>query len=231
MSESLQPADARSAVVNREVSETTQPSTGRHDIIGGALFALLGVAVIALSFYYTAPGGFYGPIMWVRIFCAAAAILGAAVALGFLPVRNPQDFYGGLVLMGLAVFAIVASITLPGMRGFAFGPGTAPRLFAYILAGLGLLIGAMGLVTDGPKIERYRIRGPVFITAAILLFGFTIRSLGLVTASFLCVVTCALAAEDVRWKETLIWAVILTAFCSVLFPYGLNLPFQLWPRF
>jgi len=24
---------------------------------------------------------------------------------------------------------------------------------------------------------------------------------------------------------------VVTAFCSFLFPYGLNLPFQLWPRF
>jgi putative tricarboxylic transport membrane protein len=231
MSESLQPADARSAVENREVPETTRESIARHDVIAGAVFALLGIGVVALSFYYSPPGGFYGPIMWVRIFCTAVAILGVTVALGILPVRNPQDFYGGLALIGLAVFAMVASITLPGMRGFAFGPGTAPRLFAYILGGLSLLIAVMGLVTHGPQISRYRIRGPLFIISAILLFGFTIRSLGLVTASFLCIVICALAAEDVRWKETLIWAVILTTFCSVLFPYGLNLPFQLWPRF
>ena len=26
-------------------------------------------------------------------------------------------------------------------------------------------------------------------------------------------------------------AVALTAFCTFLFPYALNLPFQLWPRF
>lgn len=146
-------------------------------------------------------------------------------------VRNPQDFWGGLVLAALAGFALWAARDLPGMRGFAFGPGTAPRLFAYILGGLGLLIAGMGLLTHGPRIERYRVRGPVFIIGAILIFAFTIRSLGLVIASFLCVVTCALAAEDFRWKETILWAVVLTAFCSVLFPYGLNLPFQLWPRF
>jgi putative tricarboxylic transport membrane protein len=146
-------------------------------------------------------------------------------------IRNPQDFYGGLALAALAAFALWASRDLPGMRGFAFGPGTAPRLFAYILGGLSLFIAAMGLVTDGPRIDPYRFRGPIFITASILLFGLTIRPLGLVTASFLCIVSCALAAEDIKWKETLIWAVILTAFCSVLFPYGLNLPMQLWPRF
>jgi hypothetical protein len=26
-------------------------------------------------------------------------------------------------------------------------------------------------------------------------------------------------------------AVVVTTGCSILFPYGLNLPFQLWPRF
>jgi len=45
-------------------------------------------------------------------------------------VRGPRDFYGGLVLVGIAAFAYWASFDLPGMRGFAFGPGTAPRGFA-----------------------------------------------------------------------------------------------------
>ena len=41
----------------------------------------------------------------------------------------------------------------------------------------------------------------------------------------------AYATEEIRWVETLIWCAILTAFCALLFPYGLNLPLQLWPRF
>ena len=45
------------------------------------------------------------------------------------------------------------------------------------------------------------------------------------------VVICAAATDDVKWRETVIWAAVLTAFCAFLFPYGLNLPFQLWPRF
>jgi putative tricarboxylic transport membrane protein len=44
-------------------------------------------------------------------------------------------------------------------------------------------------------------------------------------------VICAAAADDVKWRETVIVAALVTAFCAVLFPYGLNLPFQLWPRF
>jgi putative tricarboxylic transport membrane protein len=125
----------------------------------------------------------------------------------------------------------VASNDLPGMRGFAFGPGTAPRLFAFTLAimALGVVIG--GLLTQGPQISGYKLRGVIFIIGAILSFAATIRPLGLVIASFATMVICAAAADDVKWRETLIVAICVTAFCSVLFPYGLNLPFQLWPRF
>ena len=44
-------------------------------------------------------------------------------------------------------------------------------------------------------------------------------------------VVSAYATDEIRWIETLIWAAVLTLFCSLLFPYGLNLPLQLWPRF
>ena len=48
-------------------------------------------------------------------------------------IRSPRDFWGGLALVLVGVFAVWASSDLPGMRGFAFGPGTAPRMFAYCL--------------------------------------------------------------------------------------------------
>jgi len=88
-----------------------------------------------------------------------------------------------------------------------------------------------GLVAKGPSIEPYKMRGVILITASILVFAACIRPLGLVIASFCCMMTCAAAAEDIKWRESILWAAVLTAFCSVLFPYGLNLPFQLWPRF
>jgi putative tricarboxylic transport membrane protein len=213
------------------MAESIQPSIGRHDVIGGAILAVLSVAALGLTFYYQPPGGFFGPIIWIRALCLGLVLLNGAVALGILPVRSPQDYYGGIALVGLALLAFWAGKELPGMRGFAFGPGTAPRLFAGVLAALGVIITIIGVATDGPRLERYAWRGPLFITAAILLFAVTIRPLGLVIAGFLATMASAAAAPDVRWRETVIWAAILTAFCAVLFPYGLNLPFQLWPRF
>jgi putative tricarboxylic transport membrane protein len=144
-------------------------------------------------------------------------------------VKNPQDFYGGLVLLGIAALAWWATRELPGQSGFAFGPGTAPRLFIILLALNALAIMVHGLLVAGPGVERYHARGPLLITAAVLVFAVTIRPLGLVIASFATTVVGAAATPEVRWLETLIWAVVLTAFCAFLFPYVLNLPMQLWP--
>ena len=198
----------------------------RYDLITGLILAAAGLALLATSFMLQNPVP-----LTVRGAIVIFTAVGLAVSFGFLRVQNPQDFFGGMALILLSLIAFVASNDLPGMRGFAFGPGTAPRLFAFSLALLALAVVVTGLLTKGPHITPYKVRGMVFIIGSILTFAATIRPLGLVIATFSTIVVCAAAAEDLKWRETFLWAVILTAFCSFLFPYGLNLPFQLWPRF
>jgi putative tricarboxylic transport membrane protein len=144
-------------------------------------------------------------------------------------IRNPQDFWGGFVLVCFAIFALWAGSDLGGIKGFQFGPGTAPRMFAVLLGAMGVVIMLIGLTTDGPVLQRYAIRGPVLVTASILFFAVAIRPLGLVFTSFMTIMIAASASDEVRWIETVIWAAFLTLFCSLLFPKALNLPLQLWP--
>src|SRR5262245_24559807 len=165
-----------------------------------------------------------------RILSIGIGLVGVATAFGFIPVRAPQDYYGGLVLMMLAVLALIASADLPGQRGFAFGPGTAPRLFAILLFGLSLAVTIVGVVSDGPAIEKYRLRGPLWVLVAICLFAAMIRPIGLVIASFLTWMISICGTTEMRWIESLIAAAVMTVFCVVLFVYLLNLPFQLWPQ-
>src|ERR1700730_8755868 len=146
-------------------------------------------------------------------------------------VRGPQDFVGGIALMAIAVLALWASSDLQGMHGFSVGAGTAPRMFAVLLLGLGLAVMVVGLVTEGPHLATYAWRGPLFVSLSILSFAVTIRPLGLVVSAFLTFMIAALGTAETKWKETLIVGIVLTAFCSFLFPYGLGLPMQLWPRF
>jgi putative tricarboxylic transport membrane protein len=212
------------------MSDGVLPSGGsarsHYDLYGGIVLVVLAGILFTWTFFQRTPVP-----LTVQASIIVFAAVGVAIAAHLLRVQNQQDFYGGMALVGLALLALVASNDLPGMRGFAFGPGTAPRLFACALAVLSIVVVIGGLITKGPQITPYKLRGVILILGSILVFAATIRSLGLVIAAFCTVMTCAAAAEDIKWRESVLWAAVLTAFCSVLFPYGLNLPFQLWPRF
>lgn len=146
-------------------------------------------------------------------------------------VRGPQDFVGGLALIAIAVFALWASSDLQGMRGFSFGAGTAPRMFAFLLLGLGVAVTVVGVVTEGAHLAVYAWRGPLFVSLAILSFAFMICPMGLIISAFASFMISALGTPETRWKETIIVGICLTAACSLLFPYALGLPLQMLPKF
>jgi putative tricarboxylic transport membrane protein len=85
-----------------------------------------------------------------------------------LKISNPRDFYGGLGLVLLGLLALWASSDLPGMRGVAFGPGTAPRMFAFLLIALGAVVMAVGYFTEGAALERYEITAPALINLSYI---------------------------------------------------------------
>jgi putative tricarboxylic transport membrane protein len=215
------------------MSEGVSPSPGgtrrglsvnTHNLVGGLIVTVLAALLLAWALYL--PNTFIP-----RFMSAGLVLVGIAVTVGFLPVHAPRDFYGGLALVLLPTLALVASAELPGQRGFAFGPGTAPRLFSFILAALGAAVAIGGVFAEGPPIEKYKIRGPVLVIVAILAFSHMIRSIGLVPATFLTFIISALGSRETRWIECLIMAAAMTGFCVLVFVYLLNLPFQLWPRF
>jgi putative tricarboxylic transport membrane protein len=195
-----------------------------HNLIGGLIVAVLALLLLGWAFYV--PNA-----VIPRFLSAALVLVGVAAAIGIVPVHAPRDLYGGLALVMLPTLALIASSDLPGQRGFAFGPGTAPRLFSFLLAALGAAVALSGVFAEGPPIEKYKIRGPFFVIIAILAFALIIRQLGLVPSTFLAFMISITGSTEMRWIESLIAAVAMTLFCVLLFVYLLNLPFQLWPRF
>lgn len=193
-------------------------------------FAL--IAPISLGYVSATFAGFAtlaaDPFM-IRIYTLPMLVVAAVTAL--LPIRGPQDYYGGVALIALALFAFYAGSDLPGMRGFQFGPGTAPRLFSGLLLALGLGVTVTGMLAQGSPLERYHLRGPFFVTLAILFFAVTIRPLGLVIVTFASFMIAALGSPAQRWGQTLIVGIAITAFCCFLFPTVLGLPFQMKPYF
>src|SRR6266550_2905475 len=98
-------------------------------------------------------------------------------------VRGPQDFVGGIALMAIALFALWASSDLQGMHGFSFGAGTAPRMFGFLLLGLGAAVTLVVVLTEGAHLAKYHWRGPLFVSLSILSFAVTIRPMGMIFAA------------------------------------------------
>jgi len=219
-------------------------TTGHHTIdpwAGLSPAALAAISFIAAWHFDTFSGvGLFLNALGAALVALALVILGLRVH-----VPNHRDYYGGLALILLALVAFWSGADLAGMRGFSFGAGTAPRLFACALVIVAAGITVVGLVTEGEPIGGYAVRGPVFITVAIIAFallirGFTITlgdtlfrvpAFGLIIASFACFVISAAGSKETRLVETCITAAALTAFCVFLFVNLLGLPFQMWPRF
>jgi putative tricarboxylic transport membrane protein len=140
-----------------------------------------------------------------------------------------QDFAGGLVVIAVAVFAFWQGADLPIGTFGGMGPGMLPRGLAVLLGLLGLLLVVDAVLEAGPPLERWSIRGPVFVLGAIVAFGLAVRPLGLIVAGPLAIVISAFASDEVRWGETLLFGALMTAFCIGLFKFALGLPIPLMP--
>jgi putative tricarboxylic transport membrane protein len=213
MAEDVQPS--------RNTPHVGEPLTDR--LKGGVIITVISLLLLLATFYIS------GPTV-PRVMAILTAMVGVAIIAGLVPVRAPQDFYGGLALVLLGTFALIASAELPGQRGFAFGPGTAPRMFAIILAAIGAAVTLGGAFTDGPRIEKYKIHGPALVIIGISLFAALIRPFGLVVATYLAFIVSITGSKEMKWVESLIAAAAMTLGCVLLFVYLLNLPFQLWPQ-
>jgi len=138
-----------------------------------------------------------------------------------------QDLLGGLAIIAVAAFAYWQARHLPASAAGGMGPGTLPK-------GLALLLGALGalLVLHSVRSEplgRWSVRGPLFVLGALALFGLAVRPLGLALAGPLAIAAAAFASSEVRWRETLIFGVLMTLFCIGLFKFALGLPIPLAP--
>ena len=110
------------------------------------------------------------------------------------------------------------------------GVGASLPTYGVLLLLLGMAVAVTGLVADGAPLQTYGIRGPLFVTLAILSFSLTIRPLGLIISSMLSFVISAMGTAETKWPETIIVGICLTIGCSLLFPYALGLPLELFPR-
>jgi hypothetical protein len=139
-------------------------------------------------------------------------------------IRGPQSFACGVILVAFALFALWASGNLSQGTLRSMGPAMLPRWLAVGIGLCGIVLIATGLLVEGERLERWSLRGPLFVAAAILSFALSIRTIGFAVAGPLTILISGFASEETRWKESIVFALVMTAFCIGLFRYALNQP-------
>jgi putative tricarboxylic transport membrane protein len=145
--------------------------------------------------------------------------------------RALQDILGGAALIAISALALYLVNHLPAAGRVGFASGTAPRLFAYGLAGLGAWIMIAGFLKEGPALGSLNWRGLATILGSVLVFALGIRVVGLALIGVPMVILASLADRQFNFIESLFFGIGMTAFCGLLFPTVLGQPIPLWPPF
>jgi hypothetical protein len=68
------------------------------------------------------------------------------------------------------------------------------------------------------------------VLVSLAAFALILPRGGLALATLATMACSTFATADFRWRESVIFAVIITTFTVLLFVYGLGLPLSVWPR-
>jgi hypothetical protein len=158
-------------------------------------------------------------------------------------IKSQLDLGAGLLLVALALVGFYGSLGLRFGQLTSVGPALMPRSVAILVGVFGVGLVVTSFLSFGPRLERWRLRGPFFVLGSVLLFAMTIRGstltfgslkiaipqLGLAIAGPLTVLVASMADRDTRPVEILIYTVFLTIACVGMFKFLLRLPIPILP--
>jgi hypothetical protein len=169
-----------------------------------------------------------GPAMLPRWLAIGVGVSGLALAISaFFSDGDPLRLADFSALVAFAVLLVVALIVARVVSAAFYGGTQVSGVFFY--AAIVLIYGTIlvmfaALLRRNAWVESLGLRGPFFVVAGILSFAITIRLFGLMVAGPLAMIIGGYASHEVRIREIIIFAVVMTAFCVGLFRYILNLP-------
>jgi hypothetical protein len=144
-------------------------------------------------------------------------------------VAATGDILAGALFAGVGLLALYIGYGYPAGSALDMGPGYLPRIVAGALVLIGVALVARGARRHAWALPPFPVRSMIWIGAAILLFAFLVERVGLFLACLACVLVAAAADAQARWREAPVVAVLLAAFCALLFGYVLKLSVRIWP--
>lgn len=143
--------------------------------------------------------------------------------------RDTQDLVGGLALTALGLFAAYYAhehYEIGNLR--RMGPGFFPVSLGLTLAVLGVLVAVPAWFRQGPAIQpAWKTLG--LVTLSLVVFSFTLKTLGLIAATALAVLLSSMADRSVPWKTRGLLCAGVAAVTYLIFIMGLGMHLPVWP--
>jgi hypothetical protein len=140
---------------------------------------------------------------------------------------NTKDVSAGLLFIAIAALFALGTQELDFGTARKLGPGAFPLLLAGALGLLGLVIVVQAFRNPATHQVVIPWRGILLIVVAPVVFGLTVRGLGLVASIALVVAVSAFASQRMSARLAVMLTVGLTLFCVLVFRMGLGLPLKL----
>ncbi len=139
---------------------------------------------------------------------------------------NKTDASAGMLFIAFGLLFGYQSIGMELGTALRMGPGYFPMILSgiLILLGCAVILTALDKVTDDTG--TYAWRGMVFILSAPILFGLTVQGLGFVASVAMATLIASRASLKIGWRYSLALTLGVTVFSTLVFSFGLGLPFQ-----
>lgn len=144
-------------------------------------------------------------------------------------IKDPNLVLTGVFLILVALLAFYLASPLSSRTDVGVGPGYVPKMFAFMLLGLGALMAFNGFVKEGEAHEPWHLRPLVLVLASVAYFAISIELMGLVIAVIGLVLIACAANRETTFRESLLLAVGAAAVSALLFVKLLGLSMALWP--
>ena len=137
--------------------------------------------------------------------------------------RSPKDVLAGLTFLGFGVAFALGALAYDIGDPVRMGPGFFPLVVGVLLALLGVVI----VVTRSTEPDEEPLTAPpwragVLILGALLVFGLTVRGLGLVPALLVTALLASLASRETSPPWAVVLAVALTLLSIAIFVVALS---------
>jgi hypothetical protein len=144
-------------------------------------------------------------------------------------LEKPRDVAGGLLVVAIGAGFFLFGRELEFGSARSMGPGYFPTILSLLMIALGaaLTLFAWRSPAEEGAFSHIPWRGLLLIIGATILFGLTLRGLGLGPILLLVVLASAWASRYATWGTSLPLALGLALFCSALFVKLLGLPLPL----